>query len=195
MKKNTTLIIVAVIAVLAIMCIGKYNSLVKAQEGVTAQWAQVENAYQRRADLIPNLVNTVKGYAKHEESTLTAVVEARAKATSVTVDPANLTEESLASFQAAQNELGGALGRLLAVHEAYPELKADKLFLDLQAQLEGTENRIKVARDEYNKVAQAYNTSIRVFPANIIASIFGFEAKAYFKADEAAQTAPVVSFE
>lgn len=197
MKKgfSTILIVIAVVAVLVMWCAGKYNGLVKSEEAVTAQWGQVENVYQRRADLIPNLVQTVKGYAKHEESTLTEVVEARAKATSVNVDPSKLNAETLEQFQNAQAGLTAALGKLLVVREAYPELKADKMFLELQAQLEGTENRINVERNKYNEVAKEYNTAMRQFPTNIVAAVFGFETKAYFKADESASKAPAVSFE
>lgn len=195
MKKTGFWIALAVVAVLAVWCSKQYNNLVVLQEKVEAQWGNVNNAYQRRADLIPNLVQTVKGYAKHEETTLEEVVAARAKATSVNVDPANLTEESLAQFQAAQAGLSAALGKLLVVREAYPELKADKMFLELQTQLEGTENRINVERGNFNQAVNAYNTAARRFPANIVASVFGFQQKAYFKADEAASAAPVVSFE
>lgn len=196
MRKGFKLLIaVAVVAVIAMWCAGKYNSLVTAEESVTAQWSQVENVYQRRADLIPNLVQTVKGYAKHEEQTLTEVVEARAKATSVTVDPTKLDEAAMEQFQSAQAGLTAALGKLLVVREAYPELKADKMFLELQAQLEGTENRITVERNKFNETAQAYNTNLRRFPTNVIAAVFGFQTKAYFKADENASKAPVVSFE
>lgn len=195
MKKSTIVIIIAALAAVALWGVGKYNSLVSAEEAVSSQWGMVENSYQRRADLIPNLVQTVKGYASHENQTLTEVVEARAKATSVTVDPTKLTEESIAEFQSAQAGLTSALGKLLVIRESYPELKADKMFLELQAQLEGTENRINVERNKFNEVAKAYNVTLRRFPTNIIASVCGFEQKAYFKADESAATAPVVSFE
>ncbi len=196
MKKGTVaILVIALVAALVFWGVGKYNGLVSDQEKVEAQWAKVESAYQRRADLIPNLVQTVKGYAKHEEETLAEVVEARAKATSVTVDPANLTDESLAQFQQAQAGLTSALGRLLVVREAYPELKADKMFLELQTQLEGTENRINVERNAFNDVAKEYNVAIRQFPVNVIASMFGFQQKPYFQADENASKAPVVSFE
>lgn len=171
-----------------------YNSLVKEREAVTAQWANVETAYQRRADLIPNLVNTVKGYANFEQQTLTAVVEARAKATSVQVNANDLTEENIAKFQAAQGELKGALSRLLATVENYPELKANQNFLELQAQLEGTENRISVERNKYNQLAQEYNAHIQAFPALITAKMFGFQPKAYFKADAGSEKAPEVKF-
>lgn len=171
-----------------------YNSLVQEREAVTAQWANVETAYQRRADLIPNLVNTVKGYANFEQKTLTAVVEARAKATSVQINADDLTEENIAKFQAAQGELKGALSRLLATVESYPDLKANQNFLELQAQLEGTENRISVERNKYNQLAQQYNAHTQAFPALITAKMFGFQAKAYFKADAGSEKAPQVSF-
>lgn len=171
-----------------------YNGLVKGEESVTAAWAQVESQYQRRADLIPNLVATVKGYAEHESSTLQAVTEARNKATGITIDANNMTQEDLNRFQQAQDELGKSLGRLIAVSEAYPDLKANENFKDLQAQLEGTENRISVARQDFNKAAQAYNTSVRSFPKNIFASIFGFEKKAYFQAAAGSEEAPKVEF-
>ena len=154
----------------------------------------MENVYQRRADLIPNLVATVKGYAEHESETLAAVVEARSKATSVTISPEELNEESIAAFQAAQNNLSGALGRLIAIAENYPELKASQNFSELQAQLEGTENRISVERQKFNDTALAYNKQVKMFPSNIVASIFGLEQKGYFKAAEGAQNAPVVEF-
>lgn len=193
-KFSVTAIVIAVVAVIAIWGISSYNGLVKADEGVKTAWSQVENVYQRRADLIPNLVATVKGYASHESETLEGVVAARAKATQVTVNADDLTEESIAQFQKAQGELGAALGRLMAISEAYPDLKANQNFSELQAQLEGTENRIAVERKNYNETAREYNTSIRVFPRNIIASIFGFSAKGYFEAQEGASTAPKVEF-
>ena len=196
MKKG--LIIFAVIAVVVLGLFGlaknSYNSLVQADEQVSAAWAQVENVYQRRADLIPNLVATVKGYAAHESSTLEGVIEARSKATQVTIDPSNLSEEAIAKFQAAQGELGQALGRLLMLTENYPDLKANQNFLELQAQLEGTENRIATERMKFNEVARAYNTKARSFPTNIIASMFNFDTKGYFKAAEGAETAPKVEF-
>ena len=169
-----------------------YNSLVEKQQGVDQAWAQVENQYQRRADLIPNLVNTVKGYSTHEEETLTKVVEARAKATSVTIDPANLNEET--KFQDAQNELSGALKSLLAVTEAYPDLKANENFMALQAQLEGTENRIATERKRYTEAVMDYNTSIKKFPTMIYAGWFGFKEKPQFKAEAGAEKAPEVKF-
>lgn len=171
-----------------------YNSIVEADENINAQWAKVENQYQRRADLVPNLVNTVKGYASHESETLEAVIAARAKATQVTVDPANLTEENLQKYQAAQGELSSALGKLLAITENYPDLKANQNFSELQAQLEGTENRIATERRNFNEAARAYNTRVRRFPTNIIAGLFGFGQYPYFEAAEGSATAPVVEF-
>lgn len=171
-----------------------YNSLVEKQQGVDQAWAEVENQYQRRSDLIPNLVNTVKGYSTHEEATLTKVTEARAKATSITINPEDLNEETLAKYQAAQNELSGALKSLLAVTEAYPDLKANQNFLNLQAQLEGTENRVTVARKRYTESVQEYNTSIKKFPTVIYAGWFGFKEKPQFKADAGASKAPEVKF-
>ena len=173
---------------------GNYNNMVKLDEGVQAAWSQVENVYQRRADLIPNLVATVKGYAQHEQQTLEGVISARSKATQITVDPENLTSEELAKYQKAQGELGAALGKLLAITENYPDLKAIENFLSLQSQLEGTENRITVERNKYNQVAREYNTTIRQFPKNIVAGMFGFEKKPYFEAQEGAETAPKVEF-
>lgn len=189
-----TIAILCVLAVVVLWGVGVYNDLVSGQEDVEAAWAQVENQYQRRADLVPNLVATVKGYAKHEQETLNQVVEARAKATSITVDPTNATPEQLAAFQSAQGELTQALGRLLAVAENYPDLKANQNFLDLQQQLEGTENRITVARQLFNDSARAYNKQIRQFPSSIIARLFGFEKKAYFEAEPGANKAPKVEF-
>lgn len=168
--------------------------MVTQEEGVNSAWSNVETQYQRRADLIPNLVSTVKGYAAHEESTLQAVVDARAKATSVNLTAEDFSEEKLAEYQKAQSAVSSALGRLIAVSENYPDLKANQNFLELQAQLEGTENRITVARKEYNEAAQSYNVSVRRFPDNIIAMIFGFETKPYFEADESASAAPSVTF-
>ena len=171
-----------------------YNSLVEKQQGVDQAWAEVENQYQRRSDLIPNLVNTVKGYSTHEEATLTKVTEARAKATSITINPEDLNEETLAKYQAAQNELSGALKSLLAVTEGYPDLKANQNFLNLQAQLEGTENRVTVARKRYTESVQEYNTSIKKFPTVIYAGWFGFKEKPQFKAEAGAEKAPEVKF-
>ena len=197
MKKKTVItIIIIVVVVLAIYLWikGAYNGCVARQEGVESQWAQVENVYQRRADLIPNLVSTVKGYAAHEEGTLTAVIEARAKATSITVDPSELDPEDIAKFQAAQDQLSGALSRLLVTVEQYPDLKASENFLALQSQLEGTENRITVERQKFNEAAKNYNQYIRMFPRNIIANMFDFEKVGYFKAQAGAETAPKVEF-
>ena len=195
MKKSVTIIvIIAVVAALVFWIVGKYNAMVTAEENVKTAWAQVENQYQRRSDLIPNLVATVKGYAAHESQVLESVVAARAKATQVVVDPSQASPEQLAAYQASQGELSQALGRLLAVTENYPDLKADKNFRDLQEQLEGTENRITVARNAFNEAAQDYNRMIRLFPNNIVASIFGFQQKAYFAAEAGAEKAPVVAF-
>ncbi|MBQ2187564.1 MAG: LemA family protein [Bacteroidales bacterium] len=197
MKKKglvTILVIVAVVLVIYLWFKSGYNAMVEKQEAVQAQWAQVENVYQRRADLIPNLVATVKGYAQHEQGTLTAVIEARAKATSVNIDPSNITPEQLAQFQEAQDQLSGALSRLLVSIERYPDLKANENFMALQAQLEGTENRITVERQKFNEKAMEYNQYIRKFPRNIIAGMFDFEKVGYFKAQAGAETAPKVEF-
>ena len=188
-------VIVAVVLILFFWVKGVYNSMVRMDETVSQAWAQVENVYQRRADLIPNLVATVKGYAEHESETLEAVVNARAKATQATVDPANLSEEELANFMSAQDELGAAIGRLLVSVERYPDLKANQNFLELQAQLEGTENRITVERQKFNEAARNYNVTIRKFPDNIIANMFGFEKKGYFEASENAHEVPQVNFD
>ena len=174
--------------------VGVRNGLVQEDENVSTAWANVQTQYQRRADLIPNLVNTVKGYAKHEEQTFKEVVEARAKATQITVNPENLTPEKLKEYQAAQGELGSALGKLIAVSENYPELKANENFMELQAQLEGTENRINESRKRYNESVQSYNVKVRTFPSNLIANICGFQTKNKFEADAAAQNAPKVEF-
>lgn len=171
-----------------------YNTLVNLEENVKGKWAQVENAYQRRADLIPNLVNTVKGAADFEQETLTQVIEARAKATSVTVDPSNLSPEAIAEFQQSQDALSQSLGRLLVSVERYPELKANQNFLELQAQLEGTENRISTERRAFNEATQEYNSAVRRFPNNIMAGMFGFKQKGYFTADAGASQAPEVQF-
>ena len=171
-----------------------YNKMVTMEEQVTASWAQVENQYQRRADLIPNLVNTVKGYANFEQETLTNVIEARAKATSVNVDAGELTPEQLQRFQAAQEQLSGALSRLLVTVERYPELKANQNFLELQAQLEGTENRIATERQRFNETVQVYNSYIRQFPQTLYAGTAGFEKKGYFEAKSGAEEAPTVTF-
>ncbi len=172
----------------------QYNTMIEKQEAVTAQWSQVENVYQRRADLIPNLVATVKGYADFEQETLTAVIEARAKATSVTIDPSKLDANSIQQFQAAQDGLSSALSKLMVVVERYPDLKANQNFLELQSQLEGTENRIAVERMKFNETARDYNTYIRKFPNNMIAGMFDFEKKEYFEADAGAEKAPQVEF-
>ena len=193
MKKSTiVLIVIAVIAV--IWGVSAYNGLVTLDENVNTEWANVETQYQRRADLIPNLVNTVKGYAAHESETLESVIAARSKATQITIDPANLTPEKLAEYQEAQGAVTSALGKLLAISESYPDLKANQNFLELQAQLEGTENRINEARRKFNNVAKEYNTAIRRFPKSILAGMFGFDKRAYFEAAEGAQNAPVVEF-
>ena len=173
---------------------GTYNTMVTQDEGVKTAWSQVENQYQRRMDLIPNLVNTVKGYPTHEKETLEGVVSARAEATKTTIDPSNLNEESMKKFQAAQGELSSALSRLMVVLERYPDLKANQNFSELQAQLEGTENRISVERKRFNETAQSYNTYIRSFPTNILAGMFGFQPKAYFSAESGAEKAPKVEF-
>ena len=191
--KKFYLYIIAIFAVLPLTSCN-YNSLVEKQQNVDQAWAQVENQYQRRADLIPNLVNTVKGYSTHESETFEKVTLARAKATSITIDADNLTEENLAKFQAAQNELSQALKSLLAVTEAYPDLKANENFMNLQTQLEGTENRIATERMRYTEAVRDYNTAIKKFPTTIYAGWFGFDAKPQFKAEEGAQKAPEVSF-
>ena len=171
-----------------------YNSMVGKEETITGKWAQVENQYQRRADLIPNLVNTVKGYADFEKGTLTQVIEARAKATQVRIDPGDLSPENIQKFQAAQDQLGSSLGRLLAVAEAYPNLKANEGFQDLRVQLEGTENRIAVARQDFNASVQDYNTYVRSFPNNLFAGMFGFKQKGYFQAQPGSEKVPEVKF-
>lgn len=189
------LILVGIVFIIGMWTSRLYNSMVTADEGVTNAWAQVENVYQRRADLIPNLVQTVKGAADFEKSTLTAVIDARAAATSMKIDPTKLTEQNLAAFQKAQDNLSGALSRLLVSVERYPELKANQNFLSLQAQLEGTENRITVERNKFNETVRSYNTLIRRFPRNMIASMFNFDKKAYFAAKEGAENAPAVEFD
>ncbi len=190
----TLLVVLGVILMIFLWVKNSYNSMVKQEEQVTTAWSQVENVYQRRADLIPNLVATVKGYASHERETLEGVVNARAKATQTTIDPTNMTPQAMEKFQQAQGELSSALGRLMVVVERYPDLKANQNFLELQAQLEGTENRITVERQKYNESARVYNTTIRMFPKNMIAGMFGFERKIYFEAKEGADVAPVVEF-
>lgn len=195
MKKALPWIVVlGVLAIVVLWGVGRYNEMVTAEENVETAWSQVENQYQRRIDLIPNLVETVKGYAAHESETLEGVIAARAKATQVVIDPQNATAEQLAAFQSAQGELSQALGRLMAVAESYPDLKANENFLSLQSQLEGTENRIAVARNNFNEVARSYNTMIRRFPSNIIAGMFDFEKKPYFEAQDGADKAPEVKF-
>ena len=193
MKKSTIGLIVVICAI-AIWLISSYNGMVKMDEEVSSAWSNVENQYQRRADLIPNLVNVVKGYASHEKETFEAVVSARSKATQVTVDPENLTPEKLQEYQKAQGEVGATLGRLLAITESYPELKANENFKELQAQLEGTENRISVERRNFHEIARTYNSAIRSFPRSIIAGMFGFEKRPYFEAEEGANKAPEVKF-
>lgn len=195
MKKNKGLIITIVVIVLvALWGILSYNGLVGMDEKVSNKWANVETQYQRRSDLIPNLVNTVKGYAKHESQTLEAVMAARSQATQVKIDPSNCTPQQLAAYQKAQGDVTTALGKLLAITENYPDLKANQNFLELQSQLEGTENRINVARKDFNDSAKEYNTSLRRFPRNIIASMFGFEKRNYFEAEAGAEKAPKVEF-
>lgn len=196
MKKMFRHIVMVAVAMLALSSLTScnYNSLVEKRENADQQWAQVENVYQRRADLIPNLVNTVKGYASHESETLQAVVEARAKATSINIDPKNLDEASLKKFQDAQGELSAALGKLLAVSEAYPDLKANQNFMALQTQLEGTENRIATERKRYTEAVRDYNVAIKKFPTTIYAGWFGFEEMPQFKAEAGAEKAPEVKF-
>lgn len=197
MKKGCLIAIVAVVTVavlIGVWAVSRYNSFVTKEEGVTSAWSQVENVYQRRADLIPNLVETVKGYATHEQNTLEGVIAARARATQITVNPDDLNAETLQKYQEAQGQLGAALSRLMAVAENYPDLKANQNFLQLQAQLEGTENRIAVERKKFNETTRKYNMSVRKFPGNIIAMMFGFDTKPYFEATEGAEQAPVVDF-
>lgn len=198
MTKNKKPFILIGIVALIILIIGwlmsGYNDMVKLDENVNREWSQVENQYQRRLDLIPNLVNVVKGYASHEKETLEGVIEARAKATQTTIDPSNITEEQLANFQKSQDGLSGALNRLMVVVEKYPDLKAIDNFKQLQKQLEGTENRITVARKDYNKAVTIYNKKVRSFPNNMLAGIFGFSVRPQFKAQEGAESAPTVQF-
>ncbi len=191
MKK---ILFVAIVTMLSLSSCSTYNNMVTLDEAVKTSWSNVETQYQRRADLIPNLVSTVKGYASHEESTLKAVVDARAKATSINLSMDEITPERMAEYQQAQSAVTSALGRLIAVSENYPDLKANQSFLELQAQLEGTENRITVARKEFNTATQSYNVAVRRFPANLVAMIFGFDQKPYYEADEAAAAAPKVEF-
>ena len=192
--KKSNIIIIAVVAVIVIWAVSMYNGLVTMDENVNSQWANVETQYQRRADLIPNLVNTVKGYASHEKETLEGVVEARSKATQMQVNASDLTPEKLAAYQKAQGAVTSALGKLLAITENYPDLKANQNFLELQAQLEGTENRINVARTNFNNAAQEYNTAIRRFPKSLFAGMFGFDKHVYFEAAEGTEAAPEVKF-
>jgi len=194
MKKKSTITIIAIIAVLVLYGVRINNSMVSLQEEVSTAWSNVENVYQRRADLIPNLVSTVKGYAAHESQTLQAVVEARTKATSISIDGSSMTAQQFQEFQEAQNQVSGALGRLIAISESYPDLKANQNFLELQSQLEGTENRISVERRNFNEAARKYNTYIRKFPNSIFAGILNFDAKPYFEAQEGSETAPKVEF-
>lgn len=196
MKSRNLVLIVVVVFILILGGCGcnGYNRMINLDEDVKAKWSNVQSDYQRRADLIPNLVNTVKGAANFEQETLTKVVEARAKATSVNIDAGDLTPEKMAQFQQAQGELSGALSRLLVTVEKYPELKANQNFLDLQKQLEGTENRIKVSRNDFNSAVQTYNSSVRRFPNNLFAGMFGFKVRDGFKADPGAERAPEVTF-
>ncbi|EEN82628.1 LemA family protein [Porphyromonas endodontalis] len=196
-KNKKPLILIGIVALIILIggwLMKGYNGMVNEDENVNLQWGEVENQYQRRLDLIPNLVNVVKGYASHEKEALEGVIEARAKATQTTIDPSNMTEEQLANFQKAQDGLSGALNRLMVVVEKYPELKANENFLQLQAQLEGTENRITVARKSYNDAATIYNKLVRRFPNNMLAGIFGFSVRPQFKAQEGAESAPAVQF-
>ncbi len=192
MKQIKTVILTIAAALTLSSC--NYNGMVEREEAVSQAWSNVENQYQRRADLIPNLVNTVKGYAAHEQETLAQVIEARSKATSINIDAESLTPETLQAYQKAQGEIGNALGRLIALGEAYPDLKANENFKELQAQLEGTENRIAVERRNFNEVTRSYNTYLRKFPRNILSNIYGFDTKPYFEAEEGTQNAPKVEF-
>lgn len=194
MKKNWIWIVGAIVALIVIFCYTTYNGFINKEEAVNTAWSNVETQYQRRADLIPNLVSTVKGYAAHESNTLNEVTEARARATSINLTADDLTPEKLEAFQQAQGQVRSALGRLIAVAENYPDLKASTNFQELQAQLEGTENRIAVARKEFNEVARGYNIAVRRFPANLVAGMFGFSQKPYFAAAEGTETAPQVEF-
>lgn len=193
--KKTTIIIIAILAIVVIWAISAYNSMVTQEEEVSKAWGDVETTYQRRADLIPNLVNTVKGYAKHESGTLEEVTAARAKATQMNISVDELTEENIRKYQQTMNEMNSALSRLLAISENYPDLKASENFSELQAQIEGTENRINEARKRYNAAVKEYNITVRRFPGNIVAGIFGFEKKGEFRASEGAENAPRISFE
>lgn len=194
MKNKGLWILLGILAVVVVWAISGYNGLVSSDENANKAWANVESAYQRRSDLIPNLVNTVKGYAEHEKETLQQVVEARSKATSMSIDAATATPEQMQAWIDAQQEVGSALGRLIAISESYPQLRANENFLALQTQLEGTENRIKTERDRYNEAVQAFNVKIRRFPTNILASMFGFERRTMFEAEAGAEKAPEVQF-
>ena len=194
MKNKTLWIVLGIIAVVIGWVAISYNGIITKEESTDKAWANVESAYQRRADLIPNLVNTVKGYAEHEKETLQAVTDARSKATSINIDPSTATPEQFAQWADAQQQVGSALGRLIAISESYPDLKANENFRDLQVQLEGTENRIKTERDRYNEAVREFNVKIRRFPTNIIANMFGFERRAMFEANEGAEIAPEVKF-
>ena len=194
LRKFMPLIILGLVVILVFSMRGSYNTAVNLDEGVKKAWSQVENQYQRRADLIPNLVSTVQGYANFEKETITAVIEARSKATAVTIDPSNMTEESLKNFDQTQQGLSGALSRLLVSVERYPDLKANANFMDLQKQLEGTENRISVERKNFNESVTEYNSSIRRFPMVLFAGMFGFTPKPYFQSQQGAEKAPTVKF-
>jgi LemA protein len=195
MKKRNLWIALAVVAVVAVWGVSVYNGLVERNEKVVERWSQVENQYQRRYDLVPNLVNTVKGYAEHEKGLLEGVVEARSKATSMTLDVESMTAEQLSEYLKVQNELGSAIKTsIVAIGEAYPDLKASNNFVELQAQLEGCENRIAVARKDFNEAVRGYNLKVKRFPSNLVAGLFGFDQKAYFESKEAAAEAPVVAF-
>lgn len=195
MKKKSLWIALAVVAVVVVWCVSVYNGLVSRNETVVSSWSQVENQYQRRYDLVPNLVNTVKGYAEHEKGLLEGVVEARSKATSMTLDVESMTAEQLSEYLKVQNELGSAIKTsIVAIGEAYPDLKASNNFVELQAQLEGCENRIAVARKDFNEAVRGYNLKVKRFPSNLVAGLFGFDQKAYFESKEAAAEAPVVAF-
>ena len=194
MKNKKLWIILGIVAVVVDWAVSGYNGLVSKDESVSQSWANVESAYQRRSDLIPNLVKTVKGYAEHEQKTLQDVVEARSKATSIRVDASTATPEQIKEWMSAQQEVGSALGRLIAVSESYPTLRANENFLELQTQLEGTENRIKTERDRYNEAVKEYNVKLRRFPTNILAGLFGFDKRTMFEAQEGAEIAPQVQF-
>lgn len=196
MKKSTLIwiVLITVVVLFLVSIVSKYNGFVKQEENVKTAWSQVENVYQRRADLIPNLVATVKGYAEHEKETFTAVTEARSKVNNINLEGITNSQESLQNFQNAQGALSGALSKLMVVMERYPELKANQNFMDLQSQLEGTENRIAIERRRYNEAAQSFNTLIRQFPNNFYSQMFGFSAKAYFAAQAGAEKAPKVEF-